>query len=69
LGARAPAHSNHEIELNLAHSIGSQVEKAYRRGDLFDKRRKLMEAWGRFCAAPAAPPSGEVVVLRRRGRS
>jgi integrase len=62
-------HSNHEIELSLAHSIGSAVERSYRRGDLFDKRRKLMEGWGRFCSAPAAPPSGEVVPLRRRARS
>src|SRR5262249_38304237 len=30
---------------------GSAVERAYRRGDLFDKRRKLMEAWADFCAS------------------
>jgi integrase len=60
-------HSNHEIELSLAHSIGSQVEKAYRRGDLFDKRRRLMEAWAKFCSAPAAPSGAEVVPLRRQG--
>ena len=34
----------------LAHSVGDAVEKAYRRGDLFDKRRKLMDAWAAFCA-------------------
>jgi integrase len=61
------AYSNHEIELSLAHSIGTAVEQAYRRGDLFDKRRKLMEDWGRFCSAPAAPPGAEVVPLRGRG--
>jgi len=42
------------VEMALAHAIGSAVEAAYRRGDLFEKRRKLMEAWGRYCTAPAA---------------
>jgi integrase len=36
-------------EMSLAHSIGSAVEAAYRRGDLFEKRRVLMEQWGSFC--------------------
>jgi integrase len=47
------AFSNHVIELSLAHAIGNEVEKAYRRGDLLDKRRKLMEAWAAFAATPA----------------
>ena len=37
-------------ELSLAHSVGNEVEQAYRRTDLFEKRRKLMEAWAAFCA-------------------
>ncbi len=36
-------------EAALAHTVGNKVEAAYRRGDLFDKRRKLMVAWGGFC--------------------
>ena len=36
-------------EMALAHTIESAVEAAYRRGDLFDKRRRLMEAWGAYC--------------------
>lgn len=41
---------SHEVcEMALAHAIGSKVEAAYRRGDLFDKRRKLMEAWAQYC--------------------
>lgn len=36
-------------EMALAHSIRSDVEKAYRRGELFDKRRKLMENWANYC--------------------
>ncbi len=40
----------HEVcEMALAHAIGSRVEAAYRRGDLFDKRWELMEAWAAFC--------------------
>jgi integrase len=35
-------------EMALAHSIGSEVEAAYRRGDLFDKRRHLMDEWAAF---------------------
>lgn len=38
-------------EMALAHAIGDKVEAAYRRGDLFDKRRELMTAWARYCAA------------------
>jgi integrase len=55
-------HASHEIELSLAHSVGSDQEKAYRRGDMLDKRRKLMEAWARYCTSP--PPAGALVPLR-----
>jgi integrase len=48
-------------ELALAHAIGNRVEAAYRRGDLFEKRRQLAEAWARYCEAPA---QGVVVPLR-----
>jgi integrase len=57
------AFSNHVIELSLAHAIGNEVEKAYRRGDMFDKRRKLMEAWAAFVTTPTA--AGAVVTMRR----
>jgi integrase len=42
-----------------------KVEAAYRRGDLFQKRRQLSDAWAKFCAAPAA--SGAVVPLYQTG--
>jgi integrase len=51
-------------EMCLAHAVGDAVEKAYRRGDLFEKRRRLMDAWSRFCALP--PSSGEVVPIAIR---
>lgn len=50
-------------EIALAHAIGDKVEAAYRRGDLFQKRRQLAEAWARYCAAPAT--GGKVVAIRR----
>ena len=46
---------------NAAADAASAVEAAYRRGDLFEKRRQLMEAWANFCGGP---PAGEVVPLR-----
>ena len=45
----------------LAHSLPDKVEAAYRRGDLFDKRRQLMDAWARHCAL--AEHKGSVVAL------
>jgi integrase len=38
-------------EMALAHTIGDKVEAAYRRGDLFTKRRGLMAAWSRYCTS------------------
>jgi integrase len=49
-------------EMALAHSVGSAVEAAYRRSDLFDKRRKLMAAWAEFCAKPSG--AGAVTPIR-----
>ena len=50
-------------EAALAHALSDKVEAAYRRGDLFQKRRRLMEDWAEFCGRPA-PAMGEVVHLR-----
>jgi integrase len=54
---------NHVIEMALAHSVSDAVEAAYRRGDLLEKRRKLMEAWASYCERKSA----EVLPLQRRG--
>ena len=51
-------------EMALAHAVGDAVERAYQRGDLFQKRRQLMNAWARYCSEPQ---SGKVVPLRRAG--
>ena len=50
----------------LAHAIANKVERAYRRGDLFEKRRRLMSAWADYLGKPAA--AGKTVIpLRRSG--
>jgi integrase len=46
-------------EMALAHAIGNDVEAAYRRGDLFDKRRELMHRWASFLQSGKWFDSGE----------
>jgi integrase len=54
----------HEVcEMALAHTIGNKTEAAYRRGDMFEKRRRLMADWATYCAAPAAA-AGSVTPIR-----
>jgi integrase len=48
-------------EAALAHVVGDATERAYRRGDALEKRRKLMDAWAAFCE----PKAGNVVPLRQ----
>jgi integrase len=43
---------NEVCEMALAHAIRDKAEAAYRRGDLFEKRRALMEAWAAYCEPP-----------------
>ncbi|HKS89778.1 MAG TPA: integrase arm-type DNA-binding domain-containing protein [Stellaceae bacterium] len=58
--AERTAYPREVVEMALAHAVENKVEAAYRRGDLFEKRRRLMADWARFCAAPAA---GKVVAI------
>lgn len=37
-------------EIALAHTVGSEVERAYRRSDMLERRRSMMDAWAHFCA-------------------
>jgi len=37
-------------EMALAHAVGSKVEAAYRRGDLFEKRQAIMDEWSAYCS-------------------
>jgi integrase len=53
----------HVIETCLAHTIGSAVERAYRRSDLFAKRLRLMVDWAQHGATPAKK-AANVIPLR-----
>ena len=48
----------------LAHTVSDKTVAANKRTDLFEKRRKLMEAWGEFCNKPANKVAGNVTPLR-----
>ena len=50
-------------EMALAHAVENKVEGAYRRGDLCEKRRRMMEEWAKYCGAVMVP--GEVVPIRK----
>ncbi len=50
-------------EMALAHALRDKTEAAYRRGDLFEKRARLMADWARYCSKPAEPAA--VVAIRQ----
>jgi integrase len=52
--SESTAYAGDLVEMALAHAIGNKVEAAYRRGDMFDKRRRLMEDWAAHCTTTAA---------------
>jgi integrase len=58
------------IDLGLAHAIGDKVEAAYRRGDLFEKRRQLMAQWSAFLASPPVEKAtAKVTPIRRKAKA
>jgi integrase len=62
--AERTSYPNHVAEAALAHTISDKVEKAYRRGDLFEKRRRLMADWATWCSRPV--PTGATVTTLAR---
>jgi integrase len=62
--AERTSYQREVVEAALAHTIESKVEAAYRRGDLFEKRRRLMTEWATFCERAAAAEGADVVPLR-----
>jgi len=48
----------------LAHTVSSKVEQAYRRGDMFERRRRMMAIWATFCSTPREVAAPNVTVLR-----
>ncbi|MCP4328012.1 MAG: integrase arm-type DNA-binding domain-containing protein [Alphaproteobacteria bacterium] len=66
--AECTAYPREVCEMALAHVVGDKVEAAYRRGDLFEKRRRLMKEWAEFCEMPST--DGQIVALSKmRGRA
>lgn len=60
--AESTAYPGEMVEMALAHTIGNKVEAAYRRGDLFEKRRRLMQDWCDFCDRKGAT-AGNVIPI------
>ncbi|WP_422369105.1 tyrosine-type recombinase/integrase [Pelagibius sp.] len=63
--AEATGFQREVAEKALAHKLGNKTEAAYQRGDLFEKRRKLMDAWASYIAGD----KGNVVSMSKRHRS
>jgi integrase len=55
---------NEMSEMALAHAVSDKVEAAYRRGDMREKRRRLMADWAAFCASPVSAKKANVVQMR-----
>jgi integrase len=55
------------IEMAMGHVVGDETEEAYFRSDLFEKRRKLMDAWLDYCNAPPADASNKIMPIRQAG--
>jgi integrase len=49
------------VEEAMGHQVGKKAERSYRRTDVLDRRRELMNAWGAYCEPPTA---GKVVPIR-----
>jgi integrase len=62
--AEATNYPREVAEAALAHTLRDKTEAAYQRGDLMEKRRRLMAEWATFCARPSA--AGRVVPLRAK---
>ncbi len=58
-------YANHIVEAALAHTIENKTERAYRRTDLLEKRRRLMNDWAKYCYSPVAVQSNNVINLRK----
>lgn len=62
--AEATAHPRKVAEQALAHALPDKMEATYRRGDMLEKRRRLMEEWAAYCAGARA--GGDITPAERR---
>ncbi len=65
--AERTSYPNELAEMALAHTIENKAEAAYRRGDMLEKRRQMMDAWAEFLAHPEV--KGEVIPMGRRRKA
>jgi integrase len=65
-GAERTNYQNHVLEMALSHAVGNAVEAAYRRGDMLDKRRRLMADWASYCTSPPVETGGVLVPIRAK---
>jgi integrase len=61
--AETTAYPNELLEIALAHTIGNKAEAAYRRGDMMEKRRRLMADWAAYCEQQPANSRDNVVAI------
>ena len=66
--AETTAYPTELVEMALSHAVSNKVEAAYRRGDLFEKRRRLMDDWAAYCSTPSNAQPAQVASLRERSR-
>jgi integrase len=60
--AESTAYPSEMAEMALAHTISNKVEAAYRRGNMFEKRVRMMQDWAKFCTT--VQKQGDVVPMR-----
>jgi integrase len=64
-GSEQTGYSNEALEMALAHTIANAVERAYRRGDLLERRVRLMADWAAYCEGEAVAAGDNVTPLRQ----
>ena len=65
--AECTGYSHEVCEMALAHTIGNKAEAAYRRGDLFEKRKRLMADWANYCDEGQATQAHVIPIRKARG--
>ena len=67
--AEQTAYPTELCEMALAHAVGNKVEAAYKRGDMIEKRKRLMSDWAAYCERAPAADRDNVVGLRSASAS
>ena len=64
--AEQTSYPNEMCEIALAHAVNDKTEKAYRRGDMMEKRRRLMADWAAYCDRPLSAGANVVSLANAR---